>query len=97
MKQKSKHIEKLMCLDFFFEGNMVLIWPEVNRMGCRAQCGEQHGPQLMLCNRASQEQLRAVGAVLAVRTSIPGDGILWVLIPWMRSLTTPKHEEIAEG
>lgn len=75
---------------------MVLIYPEVNKVGCRAQWGEQ-GPQLVLCARASQEQLRVMGAVLAVRTYVPGNDILWVLIPWIRSLTTPKHEEIAEG
>lgn len=76
---------------------MVLIYPEVNRIGCRAQRGEQ-GPQLVVCAGASQEQLWAVGAVLAVRTFVPGNDILWVLlIPWIMSLRTPKHEEIAEG
>lgn len=92
MKQNSKHIEKWMCL-CFLEGDMVLIYPEVNRMGCRAQCCEQ-GLQLVVCGRVSQEQLWVVGAV---RTSMPGNDILWVLIPWIRSLSTPKHEEIADG
>lgn len=38
----------------------------------------------------------SVPELLAVRTFVPGNDILWVLIPWIMSLTTPKHEEIAE-
>lgn len=37
---------------------MVLIYPEVNKMGCRAQRGEQ-GPQLVVCARApGRENIR---------------------------------------
>ncbi|KAJ7407384.1 WNK lysine deficient protein kinase 2 [Willisornis vidua] len=59
-------------------------------MGCRAQCGEW-GPQLVVPAGASQEQLWVVGAILAVRTLVPGNETLWD-----RKLTKVERQRFKE-